>query len=367
MKKIFLFLFLSISFVSCSKDFFYPVINNEYVCFINQNGVKQTNWVKGNTVYTKYEIPTITGNNTNDIIKYYDLLNKKWFSIDFNRKGHFEDHVYSDGLLAVKDNEIGQYGYINTQNEYEILPMYESAEPFSCGVAWVYKKNEDNNLLINKNNEVLFCTDYSTTTPYQNGYSYVTKELQSEIYIPMYDNHGNIIPGAMQVVDGDFGGIIDKKGKEIISFTLGEPTKVFDNTVRCKEKYIIDNEVSYSLFGYKNLKNEWIIKPQYVYADDFRYGYAEVSNDENDYYLINKKNQICLKNNYKFIYAISKKLFIVSHNLEDFYITNIKKEQLSEKFYLIKLLDDKMYLAKNTEGLFYINSLGKMFYFDDYN
>lgn len=221
MKKIFLFLFLSISFVSCSKDFFYPVINNEYVCFINQNGVKQTNWVKGNTVYTKYEIPTITGNNTNDIIKYYDLLNKKWFSIDFNRKGHFEDHVYSDGLLAVKDNEIGQYGYINTQNEYEILPMYESAEPFSCGVAWVYKKNEDNNLLINKNNEVLFCTDYSTTTPYQNGYSYVTKELQSEIYIPMYDNHGNIIPGAMQVVDGDFGGIIDKKGKRDYFLYIG--------------------------------------------------------------------------------------------------------------------------------------------------
>ena len=93
MKKIFLVLFLFIFFVSCSQNSFYPVITNGYVCFINKNGVKQTNWVKGNTIYSKYEIPTITGNNTNDIIKYYDLLNKKWFSIDFNRKGHFEDHV----------------------------------------------------------------------------------------------------------------------------------------------------------------------------------------------------------------------------------------------------------------------------------
>lgn len=207
--------------------------------------------------------------------------------------------------------------------------------------------------------------NYEYVSDFVNGYSYVLKQIQDDFYIPYYEN-GELIPGATLWVSGSFGGLINRKGDLIIPFTLGQYTEVHDNLVRCREKYLSNEGESLSLYGYKNLKNQWIIAPQYAYADDFRFGLAEVSIDEKDYFLIDKNNNVILKNNYKFIYVFTKNRIIVSNDREHFYITNLKGSQLSEVFNLIEIIDNEMIMGDNSKGKFYMNTKGNIFYFSDY-
>lgn len=214
-------------------------------------------------------------------------------------------------------------------------------------------------------NELISKFDYTYISEFKNGYAYALKRITSDYYIPYYEN-GEVIQGAEELISGIYGGIINTKGKEIISFSLGEYTEVSDNCVKCKERYADSNGNHYSMYGFKNLKNQWILKPQYLYADNFKFGYAEVSKDMDDFYLIDKKGNIKLRNNYKYIYVLGKNKFIVSHNKKDFYICDINGKELSSTFQLIKIIDNDMCLAESVFGKFYLNSKGKFFYFKDY-
>ena len=210
-----------------------------------------------------------------------------------------------------------------------------------------------------------FKDKYNYLGEFKNGYAYAIKRIMPDYYVPYVEN-GVTIEGASECISGSFGGIVDKNGKEIISFTLSGETQVSDKTVRCQERYVSDAGNSYSLYGYKNLKDKWIIKPQYKYADHFRHGYAEVSYDKKNYFLIDKSGKVCLDNNYSFIYVLSKKLLIVSYDKNDFFICDLKGNRISEDFNLLKIIDDKMSLASNESGKFYINDKGKFLFFKDY-
>lgn len=227
-------------------------------------------------------------------------------------------------------------------------------------VAKKYKKSDD--FLKEKLKQEL---DLDLVYDFVNGYAYATKQIKEDYYIPYYENGVNI-EGAQEWVSGKKGGIINTKGEVIIPFSLEEYTEVSDKVVRCKIRYFPENNESYYLYGYKNLNDKWILTPKYVYADNFRFGYAEVSDDFQCFYLINKKGRIVLNNNYSFIYVLSKKKLIVSHNNTDFYLSDLTGKRLSENFYLIKIVDKNMCLAKNENDQFYINNKGRFFYFDDY-
>ena len=207
--------------------------------------------------------------------------------------------------------------------------------------------------------------NFAYISDFANNYAYATKQIQDDFYIPLYEN-GKKIEGAQEWVSGKKGGIINRKGDIIISFMLDEYTEVSDDVVKCKIRYFPENKESYSLYGYKDLKDNWIIPPKYVYADNFRFGYAEVSDDLQNYYLINKAGKIVLDNHYSFIYVLSNNKLIVSYNNHDFYLSTIDGKILSESFVLIKIIDGNMCLAKDKDDKFYVNRNGKFLYFNDY-
>lgn len=214
--------------------------------------------------------------------------------------------------------------------------------------------------------ELELYTKYTYISDFKDGYAYALKRITDDYKVPYIEN-GEVIEGAEEVISGIYGGIIDTKGNEIISFTLGEYTEVSDKCVKCKERYTDKNGNRYSLYGYKNLQNEWILYPQFQYADNFRFGYAEVSLTGDDYYLINKKGKILLKDDYQFIYVLSKNKLIVSKDNTNFYICNLKGKKISANFNLIKIIDSNMCLAQMEDEKFYINNKSHFFFFKDYN
>lgn len=353
-------------FCSCSISHYYPVNTDGSVLFINEYGKKQTEWISGYSSYSGYEVPTIVVDVNTYKYKYYNQKSKDWICVDFFNKGNFPDHIFSDGLLSRKIDKTGVYGYINYQGDWVIEPMYESTSPFSFGVAWVYKKFGDPYLLINKKNEVVFTAeDYMAVTPFVNGYAYVTKQIVPDYYVPYIEN-GVEIEGAEECISGSFGGIIDENGNEVISFTLGEYSEVSDSVVKCKERYADKHGNTYSLYGYKNLKDEWIINPRFVYADNFKYGFAEVSDDGEKYYLIDKKGAARLQDNFTFIYVLSKDILVVSYNQKDFFLCDLEGTKKSDFFNLIKIIDKNMCLAELNNEKVYINKKGKCFFFNAY-
>lgn len=368
MKKNTLFVFSLLFALMCScnskKSMLYPINKDDNVTFIDDKGTVITTKIAGISEYEAYELPTTQMEF--DIFTYYDFLGTKLFSIDFQRKGHFDDHVFSNGLLKKKEEKSGLYGYIDISGNYVIPAQYENCLPFSDGVAWARYKTDDTYELIDKTGMTLKRYDYQIVSKFVNGYSYVMKQLQPDFYIPYVEN-GTKIEGAQECVSGSFGGVIDKEGNIIISFTLGEYTVVSDGVVKCKEKYLSTKGEEYSLYGYKDLNDKWIISPSYIYADNFKYGMAEVSTDNENFILINKKGKIILDKGYKFIYVLSKKLLVVSFDKRSFYLTDIKGNRKSENFEFIKVVDDKMILIKLNENYNYLNSKGKFINFSDYN
>ncbi|NLM00891.1 MAG: WG repeat-containing protein [Treponema sp.] len=368
MKKYILFVFCLLFFFlySCTneKSMLYPINKDDGVIFIDNKGKVITAKIPGVSQYEAYEQPTTQIEF--DIFTYYDFSGSKLFSIDFQRKGHFEDHVFSNGLLAQKDKESDLVGYIDLSGNFVIPPQYEYCLPFSDNVAWVQYKTNETYGLIDTSGKKIKLSDYHIVTKFVNGYSYVIKRLQPDFYIPYVEN-GIEIKGAQENVSGSFGGIVNTEGKVVISFTLGEYTVVSDGVVKCREKYVSEKGAEYSLYGYKNLKDKWIIPPTYIYADNFKYGKAEVSEDNKTFFLIDKKGNIILDKKYSFIYVLSKKLLIVSFDKKSFYIADIKGNRKSENFSLIKIIDDKMVLIKRNGNYNYLNSDGKFFNFLDYN
>lgn len=80
-----------------------------------------------------------------------------------------------DDLVATARDEDFNYGYINTKGEWVIAPQYESALPFSDGVAAVYNENVKPHVwqIIDKSGKVVatFNEDIQVYTGSNNGYN----------------------------------------------------------------------------------------------------------------------------------------------------------------------------------------------------
>lgn len=204
-----------------------------------------------------------------------------------------------------------------------------------------------------------------SVTPYINGYCYAVKQIVPDFYI-LYVENGEIIPGAEEEISGRFGGIIDIDGNVIIPFTLGEYTFVSENLIRCQEKYIENNNVSYSLYGFKNLRNEWVVNPCYKTASHYKNGYSVVSNNHDEFFVINKSGKRIFKKNYNSIYILSEKLFVVSENGITFHLIDVREKIKSKDFDVLNIIDDYMIKIQMDNQLFYLNYKGQFFNFLSY-
>lgn len=158
-------------------------------------------------------------------IYYWDInTGKKSEAFDF--AGDF-----SEGLAFVGLRKKG-FGYINTDFEFVIEPVYEDVSPFENGIAKVYRDGKEG--FINRSGELLFDPQSLTDRKYSEIRDYTD---------------GLCMVSAMPVLERDF-----------VSRNHG-----YNNP---------------GIWGFIDTRGEEVIKPQYVFAENFQHGTAIVAKGE---------------------------------------------------------------------------------------
>lgn len=180
---------------------------------------------------------------------------------------------FGESLAGVKYD--GKWGYINMDGEFVIEPQYNSVYTFNYGAAVV--EIDDVPMLINKNNEVLFCGDleyfeiergnegmFKTKLFTKYGFINHKGEVIAE---PIYYNLGDFSQGLCVALNAPHDGFIDKSGEYVI-----EP--IFNDAEDFSEGFAIvwkDGKC-----GFINTKGEQIVDFIYNGAEDFSDGMAKV-------------------------------------------------------------------------------------------
>jgi hypothetical protein len=219
-----------------------------------------------------------------------------------------------------------KYGYKDAKGDIIVKPIYDKVQITPEGLIVVIKKNKLG--LIDNKGKILFEPKYESDFSeyrfrYSDGLAAVIKRVQGdEINCVYIDKTGKEVLdpskyGYSTVQDGEYGscsrfseglaavtigknwknfGYINKKGELVIklndvtgdsgdSFPIGQFSEGLANVP-------INNK-----WGYINKKGKFVIKPQFDFAEPFRYGEAEVrinSTDENanTIFYINRKGEI---------------------------------------------------------------------------
>ena len=180
----------------------------------------------------------------------------------------------SEGLLAV-ENEDGEWGYINKKGKEVIKCKYDSALPFSEGLAAVCEDGEWG--YINKKGKEVIDFKYDSAYPFdKDGFAIVVK-------------------------DGKYG-FINKDGDFEIKAKY-ESLEIFNDFDLCIAK-------KDGLFGVIDRKGETVVGFKYKrissFTDD---GYAVVTDEEGLCGLVDKKGQTVIKVKYDVISAAGDNMF----------------------------------------------------------
>lgn len=119
----------------------------------------------------------------------------------------------SEGLSRVTKD--GKVGFIHKTGKEVIPPIYDGAESFSDGVAWVWN----------------YYGEYNIDYGYQPRKYGLVDQSGNEIVPVIYDNAGPFIDGLAWLVFEGKVGYIDKSGKVIAPFKYGSVHKYWENTM----------------------------------------------------------------------------------------------------------------------------------------
>jgi len=155
----------------------------------------------------------------------------------------------------------GKWGYQNINGNWVIQPKFDDAWEYHNGLASASVHNKYG--LINTNGEWVVAPEYDAISSDNNGY-YIASVEENEY-------------------------VIDEKGKVWIKAKTNDISwNLFS------EGLLMVNDYSKGLFGFKDVNNNWIIKPGYMFSADFSEGLASVSIDGKKRLFINKKGETVL-------------------------------------------------------------------------
>ena len=367
MKKYFvlaMICFLGFALISCEADeAIYPVQKDGNISYIDRDGnIVLENQKHYRNNVNKDEVFYVKKENS---VEYYNSEGKLFFSIDPFCEKTVKD--FKCGLLQHKDVESELWGYLDKAGNWKIQPIYDDINDFSDDVAWVKKNGLFS--LIDINGNIIFTLDENicAVDSFYNGYAYIVKKVMPDFYVPDED-----FPGASESILGTLGGIIDKKGNMVIPFSLRTNTKFSEGLFCTRDcKLVYGERPTETLYGYKNLNNEWVIEPKYSSAENFYMDTAVVSEDGINYGVIDKVGNEIISQKYKFIMQALKNDFIVSKDMEQFYLIDKTENRKSESFYYQNFMDQYMILISKTKNdnrndFGYLNYEGKIFWFSDY-
>ena len=249
-------------------------------------------------------------------------IDGKWGFI--NKKGEFaippqfyETKIFSCGLASAAMSARGQHGYIDKTGKFVIEPTFDLATTFNNNLAWVYLKGKWG--LINKTGNYLITPKYIEFKSFNEGYTWVKKdglwamidsldnyiiqpnERNQLIYAknPAFRSFNEMHNGLLIYQSKNMYGYMDEKLKikikaeydEVFNFKNNLAIVVIDNDwgiidtsgkiiipLQYKELKLSDNTIfpaknQNGLWGYINIKNEWIIDPQFKNAYSFEETY----------------------------------------------------------------------------------------------
>ncbi len=133
----------------CSKDMLRGVINEkgEYIIEPQYRGL--TDFREGRAFAQL---------NEKEGARLINLENQALSDDKFGLPGYtVYEKLYSDGLARVEDKTTGLYGYIDTEGEYVIDPIYKNAQEFTNGFATVKNKDGLDGVINTKGEEVVPC------------------------------------------------------------------------------------------------------------------------------------------------------------------------------------------------------------------
>lgn len=218
-------------------------------------------------------------------------------------------NFFSEGLISIEIN--GKFGYLDRQGQIAIKPQFDTAAPFSEGLAKVgilkekyyitadgkivlEKNKNDNNLseyniyifgFIDKIGNYIIKPEYYSVSSFSEGLARfedsikINKESnekidkcgfinqQNNIIIPpIFDLAEDFLDGYSKIkLDGKYG-FIDKSGKMVIKNEYSD-ARSFSNGVALVKK---DD----GLYGFINKKGEYSINPRFYRAESFVNGAA---------------------------------------------------------------------------------------------
>ena len=239
-----------------------------------------------------------------DNFKYqYGFINLKGEYIEHPK--YFEAHSFSEGMARIeievyKDGSRDlEYGYINTSGKLVIKDLYFEGGDFSEGLAWIKVK-------ANLKREVrAFKTIHKPVSVNEESMFYDEKQIEDVFeheMVTFIDKNGNFV-------------IMNKNKKPMLFLEAGNFSDglawVKINTGlkrnRSGNDSMFEDNKKYSKIGFINKSGDFIIKPQFVEAKDFKEGMAAVKQNGR-WGFVNRKGQIVVKPQYSEVYDFSEGL-----------------------------------------------------------
>jgi hypothetical protein len=249
----------------------------------------------------------IMEDNINEIDKLAKVINVDGEIIySFNYYSNYVfQHKFSEGLLAVPDNETNKYGFINTKGEWVIPPNFYEVLDFSEGLAAVWE-NENSHVdqssgcgtavphpswgYINKKGKYIIESKFYNATSFENSYAIINEK-------EIINKEEKIIP-ISQISHKPT--LIRKAGKTH-NFLYKENRWVPYNDENFDECYVQAKDNLKNKYGYLNEKGEWAIPPQYSEAHFFKDGLAGIKDENDKWGFINCNNEIVIEPQFKFV------------------------------------------------------------------
>lgn len=202
---------------------------------------------------------------------YYYIVDSIGNEIQIKETGIIKIRMFSEGLTLIK-NEDGLMGYVNVEGETVIPLKYKNAGYFRSGLAWA--RNLEGMIgYINKSGEWLIEPKFLAVKDFD-PVSQLAKARVNEIW-----------------------GFINKKGE--IRY-VENVKKIYDYSEGLAMAVTLDG-----LFGFLDENQNWIIKPQFDAARDFKNGYAAARLD-GGWGIIDKSGKWVIKPIYSGIKDVEK-------------------------------------------------------------
>jgi hypothetical protein len=201
--------------------------------------------------------------------------------------------------------ENGKYGFIDSKGIIKVKPSYLFVQKFGDGLCFVSKeviaKGYKWICIDTVGNEIFDIQDNSPETEFNEGYArissftehwFINKKGENIFNKTWKDGHGNFKNGIAYVSDTQFMNFypIDTNGARVGNTTY---SRIYVNeklNAHATANFTTDTLVAFrqnGLWGFKNSKNEIVVKPKYYLVDKFKNGLCAVRMHYQDYEIIN--------------------------------------------------------------------------------